>query len=162
MLIVFMGTEEIITLKEGHSLNEFRLGFLRNQLQSSQFFVLNYGSVMYYNPWIIQHNNLILATEQSYKDPKLRLLQMHFKFYFCSISQYISQIFLQQEEWLFFTNSQYCFIFLPFLWSVRPNQFTYVFSVVLQGLKKKKKVSQERRNPYGDWNEGILYGKGKN
>lgn len=37
MLIVCMGTEEIIILKEGHSLNEFRFGFLRNQLQSVLF-----------------------------------------------------------------------------------------------------------------------------
>lgn len=51
-----MQTGEVTILKEGHSLNEFRLGFLRKQLQS--FLVLYYGSVKYLNPWIIKHNNL--------------------------------------------------------------------------------------------------------
>lgn len=78
MLIVCMGTGEITILKKGHSLIEFRLGFLRKQLQS--FLVLNYGSVKYLNPWIIKHNNLTFGTGQSYKEPKLRrLLQKHFK-----------------------------------------------------------------------------------
>lgn len=40
MLIVCMGTKEIIILKEGHFLNEFRLGFLRNQLQSVLFWIM--------------------------------------------------------------------------------------------------------------------------
>lgn len=57
MLIVCTVTGEIAILKEGHSSNEFRLGFLRKQLHS--FLVLNYGSVKYLNPWIIKRNNNI-------------------------------------------------------------------------------------------------------
>lgn len=73
-----MENGEITILKEGHSLNEFRLGFLRKELQS--FLVLNYGSIRYLNSWIITHNNLTFGTGQSCQEPKLRrLLQTHFK-----------------------------------------------------------------------------------
>lgn len=73
-----METGEITILKEGRSLNEFRFGFLRKELRS--FLVLNYGSIMYLNSWIITRNNLTFGTGQSCKEPKLRrLLQTHFK-----------------------------------------------------------------------------------